>query len=343
VYVLRGRAISVSPLIQRVHHFPAVHQPLGTSLIAIIAILIGLLLPAVQKVREAAARMTCQNNLKQISLGNMNYESTYQKFLPGVSTQGGCCEGTWIVPIMPYIEQQSLFTLAGPNFGTASYAANATVIATRIKTLTCPSDTPTTWNGGIGTLHNYVLNAGNTSLYQQNIPNACTGGTTIGTGCTSFGGAPFGFYGDPSNIAGVNDGGYAQTGKQYTIASITDGTSNTLAVAEILQAPTQGDDIRGYLWWGGSAGFTTFQLPNSTSSTDVVTGGGCGTNNTALYPCTGTDSSTLPRQVVARSRHTGGVNVALCDGSVRLISNSIDLPTWRAAGTAQGNETLTLP
>ncbi|MBP3954251.1 DUF1559 domain-containing protein [Gemmata sp. G18] len=310
--------------------------------IAIIAILIGLLLPAVQKVREAAARMSCQNNLKQIGLANMNYESANQKFLPGVSQAGGCCAGTWIIPILPYLEQQSLFSIA-PTFGAANYGSNPTVIATRLKMMTCPSDTATTWNGGSGVLHNYVLNAGNTSLYQQNIPYNCTGGTTIGSGsCVSFGGAPFGFYGDASNVTNDNDAGYAKTGQQYTIASISDGTSNTLAVAEILQAPTQGADIRGYVWWGGSAGFTTFQLPNSSSSTDVVAGGACGSNNTALYPCTTTSSGTLPRQLVARSRHTGGVNVALCDGSVRMVSNSIDLPTWRAAGTSQGGETLPL-
>jgi prepilin-type N-terminal cleavage/methylation domain-containing protein/prepilin-type processing-associated H-X9-DG protein len=311
--------------------------------IAIIAILIGLLLPAVQKVREAAARMSCQNNLKQIGLANMNYESSYQKFLPGVSP-AGCCADTWIIPILPFIEQQNLYSIA-PAFGAASYGSVPAVIATRIKTMTCPSDTPATWNGGSGVLHNYVLNAGNTSLYQQNIPYNCTGGTTTGTGsCVSFGGAPFGFYGDASNVTNNNDAGYAKTGQQFTIASITDGTSNTLAVAEILQAPTQGADIRGYVWWGGSAGFTTFQLPNSSSSTDVVTGGGCGTNNTALYPCTTTSNTgSLPRQLVARSRHSGGVNVALCDGSVRFVSNSIDLPTWRAAGTSQGGESLTLP
>jgi prepilin-type N-terminal cleavage/methylation domain-containing protein/prepilin-type processing-associated H-X9-DG protein len=310
--------------------------------IAIIAILIGLLLPAVQKVREAAARMTCQNNMKQISLGNMNYESTYQKFLPAVTQKGGCCLGTWVIPILPFIEQQSLYTLAEPNYGVNNYATNATVVQTRLKTLTCPSDTPSLI--GANTLHNYVLNAGNTSLYQQNIPNGCTGGTTIGTGsCISFGGAPFGFYGDPSNVNNNNDAGYAQTGKQYTIASISDGTSNTLAVAEILQAPSGSGDYRGFLWWGGSAGFTTLQLPNSSSSTDVITGASCGPGN-ALYPCTTTSNTgSLPRQLVARSRHTNGVNVALCDGSVRFVTSSIDLPTWRAAGTAQGNESLSLP
>ena len=83
--------------------------------IAIIAILIGLLLPAVQKVREAAARAKCQNNIKQIALANMAYESAYGTFLPGVS-RTGCCWGTWMVPILPYMEQQAMY--AGyTNFG----------------------------------------------------------------------------------------------------------------------------------------------------------------------------------------------------------------------------------
>src|SRR4051794_40232268 len=148
--------------------------------IAIIAILIGLLLPAVQKVREAAARMKCQNNLKQISLANMTYESATGTFLPGVS-RTGCCWGTWQVPILPYIEQNNLFVLY-TNFGGLDntglrYAAggNLTVASTRVSTFTCPSDTPSV----IGTIttNNYVLNAGNTSLYQSAIPIGCTGGS----------------------------------------------------------------------------------------------------------------------------------------------------------------------
>src|SRR2546422_9423997 len=78
--------------------------------IAIIAVLIGLLLPAVQKIREAANRMACTNNLKQIALANLNYESTYGTFLPGVG-KNGCCWGTWMIPILPYIEQNNLFVI----------------------------------------------------------------------------------------------------------------------------------------------------------------------------------------------------------------------------------------
>jgi prepilin-type processing-associated H-X9-DG protein len=249
---------------------------------------------------------------------------------------------------MPYIEQTALYTLAGPNYGIANYATNATVVQTRIKTFQCPSDTPTTLSGGADVLNNYVLNAGNTSLYQQNIPDGCTGGTTTGTGsCVTYGGAPFGFYGDPTNYADGSDGGTvlccggAQTGKQYTIVSVTDGTSNTLAVSEIIQAPYGSGDYRGFNWWGGSSGFTTFQLPNSSSSTDVLTGAGCGTATAAaLYPCTTTSSTTLPRQLVPRSRHTNGLNVSMVDGSVRYVSNTISLATWRAVGTAQGGDIL---
>lgn len=322
--------------------------------IAIIAILIGLLLPAVQKIREAANRMKCTNNIKQIALANMNYESSNETFVPGVS-RTGCCWGTWMIPILPYMEQDNLFRIyrnfggndtTGPRY---NGPGNVQVSRTRLTTFLCPSDTPKNWpNGGTLTMHNYVLNAGNTNFYQVNTPVNCGNGSTTGAnGCVTFGGAPFGWYEDPATLAAGGDAsppafGSASPdlakGRARPMAEITDGTSNTLCVSEVITSPRAGNDIRGFTWWGGGAGFVTYQTPNNPAATDVMTGGGCGPATVPNFPCTTTSTSTLPRMQLARSRHTGGVNAAMCDGSVRFIKNSVNLATWRAAGTAYGGE-----
>jgi len=327
--------------------------------VAIIAILIGLLLPAVQKVREAAARMKCENNLKQIALANMNYESSNGTFLPGVS-RTGCCWGTWQVPILPFIEQDSLFKIY-VNFGgldngggypagfTYRYAGgvNLAVSRTRLSTFTCPSDS----TSQVGTIinHNYVLNAGNTSFYQVSIPVGCANPSVTSTTCTGFGGAPFGWYEDPATLAAGGDASptnYSSgnaalglSGRPRKIAEITDGTSNTLMASEVNQGDQRwGSDYRGFSWWGGAAGFTAYDVPNSTSP-DVLTGANCN-SKPPNAPCTTSSTATRPRMQLARSRHMNGVNAALCDGSVRFITNSIDLASWRALSTSQGGEVI---
>ncbi len=318
--------------------------------IAIIAILIGLLLPAVQKVREAAARMKCQNNLKQIAVANMNYESSQGTFLPGVS-RTGCCWGTWQVPILPYIEQAPLFQIY-TNFGGLDnsgprYAGspNSQISGSRLSTFTCPSDNQSQVGSIIN--HNYVLNAGNTSFYQVQIPLGCTGGSVTSTTCTSFGGAPFGWYEDPATLAAGGDSspvdyttGNAATGlcgRPRKLAEISDGTSNTMMASEVRQGQG-GSDYRGFSWWGGAAGFTAYGQPNSTDP-DVLTGAGCDTTN-GNAPCTTSSTATRPRMQLARSRHTDGVNVALCDGSVKFVPNYVSVGTWRALSTSQGGEVL---
>jgi prepilin-type N-terminal cleavage/methylation domain-containing protein/prepilin-type processing-associated H-X9-DG protein len=310
--------------------------------IAIIAILIGLLLPAVQKVREAAARMSCQNNLKQIALANMNYESTYGVMLPGVG-KNGCCWGTWMIPILPYMEQDNLFKIY-VNFGGLdplpryTGGPNAAVASTRLKTFTCPSDTEQSW--GRWTKHNYVLNAGNTTFYQVNLPLGCTAGSA---GCTVFGGAPFGWY-EHSDL--VHDSPFPWTvppqdpsmgpmGRPRKILDVTDGTSNTLMASEALQG--RGSDLRGFTWWGGAAGFTTFLPPNSTQR-DIITGGICVEIFNPLMPCQEASTNAAARLMGARSLHTNGVNVAMCDGSGRFVQNSISYPVWQALGTASAGD-----
>ena len=325
--------------------------------IAIIAVLIGLLLPSVQKVREAAARSSCANNLHQLAVANMNYESANGTFVPGVG-RNGCCWGTWMIPILPYMEQDNLFKIyvnfGGLDYSGPRYAAgvNVTVSQARLKSFTCPSDLPSTWSTTL-TKHNYALNAGNTSLYQTALPLGCTPGTA---GCTAFGGAPFNFYGnDPVALAAGGDSttpygaGAPPAGPDATaglmgrpvrLTEIKDGTSNTLMASEVLQGQNTGD-IRGFTWWGGASGFTTYMGPNS-SQPDVVTGGGCVATTSPLMPCTTTSTAAAPRMVGARSRHSNGVNVSMCDGSVRFISNTVSMPVWQALGTSQGGETLGL-
>ncbi|HWG42312.1 MAG TPA: DUF1559 domain-containing protein [Gemmataceae bacterium] len=286
--------------------------------IAIIAILIGLLLPAVQKVREAAARMQCGNNLKQLALGMHNYHDTYGTFPAGMSPgtvnfgNSYCCWGTWQVAILPFIEQQNAFNRyvnyggndsTGPRYGAAP---NTQVTKQRFKAMTCPSDMSNAPLGGI-TSHNYAVNYGNTGIYQPS--SVVSGGSTA-----VFGGAPF----SPS------------LGTKLTV--ITDGTSNTLMLSELIQG--QRSDLRGFGWWGPGGGFSTLAGPNS--SIPDAPAQNCDPN-APNPPCANATSNATINQS-ARSRHTQGVNIALCDGSIRFVSNAVFLGTWRSLGTSQGGE-----
>jgi prepilin-type N-terminal cleavage/methylation domain-containing protein/prepilin-type processing-associated H-X9-DG protein len=318
--------------------------------IAIIAILIGLLLPAVQKIREAAARMSCSNNLKQIGLAMHNYHDANQKFPPGVGPYG-CCWGTWVMYTLPYIEQDNMYRLfvnlggndlTGIRYGAGSNVTNVT--SKQLKILTCPSDTVAGTYAGM-THHNYGVNYGNTNMY----------GTTV-AGVT-FGGAPFRAYpagwltdatmqatygwAQPDSDKRVLFQQYGPAGQpQATIPSISDGTSNTLMVSELIQGQggDSAPDLRGFIWWGSASGFTAFNPPNS-NAPDVMTGGACNVAATWNIPCSTINSQSLPKMSSARSRHAaGGVNAAFCDGHVQWIPNTINLGVWRAMSTTQGGE-----
>src|SRR5262245_22053488 len=220
--------------------------------IAIIAILIGLLVPAVQKVREAAARLQCQNNLKQIALAMHDYHDSYKK-LPSqtANNRNSCCYGTWQMAILPYVEQGNLWKMyqnwantvaGGPTY---QQGANLLVTSQRLTIFTCPSDVPNAaksakFNGVTYniTQHNYLVNVGNIDYAQGGdgpLPDQPAG--------LKFGGAPF------SRKA------------QFRLQDILDGTSNTLMVAEVNQGQDQ--DFRGLTWWAEGSGFTTYRTPNS--------------------------------------------------------------------------------
>lgn len=280
--------------------------------IAIIAVLIALLLPAVQQAREAARRSQCKNNMKQLGLAMQNYHDNAKVFPVG---QFSCCWGTWIVEILPYIDQAPLFKQWVPRnmydlpAGGYRYSntPNIPVTRTRLTALTCPSDTPNAPISPI-TSHNYAVNFGNTH-YGQGTYNGVV-----------FGGAPF--------ITGS---------RSTTMADIRDGTSNTMLVGEVLQGT--GTDLRGFSWWGDASQFTAYNPPNTTIPDRIYTAGYCVNKPIDNLPCA-VSTAADPTQFAARSRHAGGVHVVMVDGAARFITQNIDVRVWRAISTTKGRESV---
>ena len=308
--------------------------------IAIIAILIGLLLPAVQKIREAANRMKCSNNLKQWGLALHNHESTEGTFPPFALYPGS----NWSIfaRLLPYVEQENLQRLARLDLP-YSDPLNANVTRFKVPILICPSEVnarerPPSSPGGVTHFPTcYGANVGTWFVY-----NPATG--TAGDG-------PFG-------------------GNRYSrFADVTDGTSNTVAMAEVkayqaflrgtgnpsavpTPAPNSPNDVLAY---GGTL--------RETGHTEWVDGKVHETGFTATFPpntrveypsggkvydvdfISSSESGTAGAPptyaaVTARSFHSQGVNALLMDGSVRFVRNSVSVATWRAAGSAAGGEVL---
>jgi len=301
--------------------------------IGILAVLSGLLLPAVQSAREAARRAQCTNNLKQIALAMHGYHDVHQVLPPA---KKGCCWGTWLVFVLPDLERQPLYNAwnsmgcnapgipAGFDTDLRYFGvANRTVTSTWIGTYLCPSDGTNApisaeTNGVVSacTSQNYAVNFGNSIQLQVDFQDV------------RFGGAPLVDMGSP-----LTDD--AQPGKRPVgFASLRDGLSSTLLASEVIVG--QGRDLRGFSWWGDAAAFETFLAPNS-SFPDVLFSPYYCIDSPPNPPCAGATSA-LPDNYAARSRHPGGVDAALADGSVRFLRNSIHIRTWRALSTTQGGE-----
>ena len=309
--------------------------------IAIIGILIALLLPAVQAAREAARRMQCGNNLKQIALAGHNYQ-TANTVLPVGSYS--CCWGSWLAALLPYLEEESSAGLYDWDYkydvpdSSRRYGStiNQRVTGRRYATYTCPSDSPTTQYGI--TCHNYVCNYGNTGfvVYDGDVK---TGAEKVLNG-VPFGGAPF-------SISGWDTANHACYIKVLTFAfrDISDGLSSTLMFSETVQgkAGSIGADLRGFSWWGYGSGFESYLPPNSSQPDIMQSDGYCDNTGSMNPPCYGPHSAANPMTMAARSRHAGGVQAAMCDGSVRFFSNDVELAVWRALSTSQGRETVDMP
>jgi prepilin-type N-terminal cleavage/methylation domain-containing protein/prepilin-type processing-associated H-X9-DG protein len=323
--------------------------------IAIIAILIGLLLPAVQKVREAAARTKCANNLKQFGLACHNYNGAV-----GVLPYGRKYDiwdtYTWTELVLPYMEQDAVYkgfwtlpktgyvtSYPGPNGPIGDDVTLRTARHALIPTFLCPSD-----NGPYGN----ELNTNEYGMYRGNY-RGCTGSGDIYGNPTDPTTGPWGI-GVFGVISGqtVDPGGGPRT-SGVSVAALPDGSSNTLMLSEALVATVPGwGGVVGSLWYGNMGGglFSASLTPNS-SAPDRPYGPCPQDQGDQIYrePCQslGANAWWTPSganaQAAARSRHSQGVNVALADGSVRFVSNSVDQYVWRAMGTRAKGEPVSPP
>jgi prepilin-type N-terminal cleavage/methylation domain-containing protein/prepilin-type processing-associated H-X9-DG protein len=294
--------------------------------IAIIAVLIGLLLPAVQKVREAANRTKCSNNMKQLALGLHAYENAYHSFPPSytftVTPPATIQSYAWGVLVLPYVEQDNLYR--GYQFNQlVNSPANAAVITTNLKVMQCPS-TPTQDRIYSFTLPAGAIFKGSPALTWQ---------------------ASAGDYIPPSGVrlgltfpASQDRHGMLNVNFNCRTTDVTDGVSNTILLGELAGRPDVyrngalstlnpaagestagagwGDPLNGESWFNGSLyDGTGTQGPCPINCTNLTTRG--------LY-----------------AFHTAGANVAMGDGSVRFLSASIDPATFAYLVTRDGGEVI---
>lgn len=317
--------------------------------IAIIAVLIALLLPAVQSAREAARRIQCVNNMKQVGLAIHNYHDANNVLPPGriwkkgvwggcdVNLFAGCQDTPWFALMLPQFEQQALSNSFNFNFGTSGMVVaglpggifvNSTAFTNKLGMFQCPSDRQLTFGPAFGGLMsnyakgNYAVSWGNTA-WGQNLRTYTSGsGATIQFLDSAFG--------QRGNIG---------------LASVTDGTSNSIFVAEILQGEPL--DIRGVLWTtlAGSSSFNSRLTPNGVRdfygdfNVDQLLNGFCVNEPGRQLACN--NQPNLPWTYAgARSRHSGGINALYGDGSVHFVKNAINPIVWISLNSIAANEVI---
>jgi prepilin-type N-terminal cleavage/methylation domain-containing protein/prepilin-type processing-associated H-X9-DG protein len=309
--------------------------------IAIIAVLIALLLPAVQSAREAARRAQCINNLKQIGLAMHNYHDVNNALPLGRTLQAGTYRPfSQFARILGYMEQKNVFDSV--NFSLGSYdPANVTAAAATINGFLCPSDVAAQIPTG------------------QVLPGYGWAGINYraneGTSVAMWYGAD-----DTSN---VNNGivaapnGLFYSSQLIKIADIIDGTSNTAAFSEHVLGDfsnTVATDISD-TFQPGTHPLNSDDAYNQCRATDVRNLGNQGYSNVGAPWTYGYHSTTSywhsgppnsrscmfpPSRIAttANSRHAGGVNVGMADGSVKFVKSTVNVLTWRSLGTRNGGE-----
>jgi prepilin-type N-terminal cleavage/methylation domain-containing protein/prepilin-type processing-associated H-X9-DG protein len=314
--------------------------------IAIIGILIALLLPAVQAAREAARRMQCTNNIKQLGVAMHNYHSTFRHFPMGygpmkdytdpvnktgpVAPYGsgggqppgiGGGEWAWPVRLMPFVEEDVIqvdidWHVNGA--GGHEYNKYGHILAAQISTFKCPTDP----------------GADRTFRYDVLIYGRMSYGGNFGIGAQEAG------YLD-RDVVGTRVHGVFKYNWGDSVDNITDGTSHTAIMAELIVGQDE-QTIRGVHTYDEGP-LAMFNYTPNDATPDVVRW--CGpldkvtTNPGAVAPCTTITTQNMMVHT-SRSFHPGGVNVGLCDGSVRFVGETISLALWQALATPRGGESF---
>ena len=295
--------------------------------IAIIGILVALLLPAIQAARESARRTQCVNNLKQIGLAMHMHHDTHKVLpfghkipAPPLTANQDFGEATWIFAILPYMELNAVYDMADPTRGFGSAAAppsttnNAPVVRSTLPPFECPSNSyvnEVLWFQ-IYTRGSYVANNGLGPMAEW---------VYIGPGSTAS---------LPANrVPGVF---YVHSSTRFS--DFRDGTAQTALVSEVrlVKGGAPNGDQRGVMFYPEGPLYHHNHTPNSMVP-DGIRGATC--VNDLLVPCVGAYTAWNNRSLTmtARSYHPGGVNVVFGDGSVRFVTDPIEVAIWRALCT----------
>ncbi|MCA9119178.1 MAG: DUF1559 domain-containing protein [Planctomycetaceae bacterium] len=347
--------------------------------IAIIGILVALLLPAVQAAREAARRMSCSNNLKQLGLALHNYHDTYKQFPLNMypqnvtesgngQTGGNGGQGGVLVGLLPFMEQQPLYDAisfvnpigqgsgAGGVFGVqfrsqkvGNHFGHGSLWSVVVPAYVCPTASHPSHNGTLTDpnsarhLTDYAFSIGaNRMNHQGCITNEST--ANVGLNLLNIATST---HGNAATIQTVS-GPFARTPYSVNLRDVTDGTSNVIAMGEILPQHSNWQ-LNGWVWSDSCYGHTGWPInqkvwdPWNEKQTPTMLPNpnmpGCQTVGTANM---GMSRGSITSSGF-RSSHPGGAQFVLCDGSVQFLSETIDYLMYQRLGDRRDGEPVTLP